>query len=58
MRPRIKDSTLVRSTDLVTNGKIVRQAKRHGKEVEKTRSVGVFLKNAFGIPGRFIYIGT
>lgn len=56
MRPRITEPTLVRSTDIATNGKIVRDSRRHGRRVERTRAIGVFLKNAFGTKNRFIYI--
>lgn len=56
MRIRITEPTLVRSTDYVTNGKIKRDARRHMKKVEKTRALGVFIKNAFGTKNRFIYI--
>ncbi len=58
MRKRIEMSELVRSTDPVVNSLIVRKSKQHRKRVEKTRTMGVFIKNAFGTKGRFIYIGT
>lgn len=58
MRPRITEPTLIRSTNSATNGKIVRDARRHGKKVEKTRAIGVFLKNAFNTKNRFVYISN
>ena len=57
MRPRITTSKLVRSTDSKTNGIIVKKSKRLKSRVEKHRAFGVFLKNAFDTPGRFIYMG-
>jgi hypothetical protein len=58
MRKRINSSTLVRSTDHETNSMIVRKSKRQIKRIEQHRTIGTFIKNAFGTPGRFIYMGT
>jgi hypothetical protein len=58
MRKRINEPKLVRSTDILTNSIIVRKSKRYMKRIEKTRAFGVFIKNAFGVKGRSIYIGT
>jgi hypothetical protein len=58
IRKRITTSKLVRSTDHTTNSKIVRKSKQQMKRIESTRTIGTFIKNAFGTKGRFIYIGT
>lgn len=58
MRKRITTPTLIRSSNQERNRRIVHKAKRQIKRIEKTRAVGVFLKNAFGTKDRFIYIGT
>ena len=56
VRPRIISPTLVRSTDSITNSMIVSKSKKRIKRVEKTRTMDVFIKNAFGIKNRSIYI--
>lgn len=58
MRPRNNSPCFVRSSDHVTNSQMVRKNKKHRRRIEKTRTVGVFIKNAFGTKDRFIYIGT
>lgn len=58
MRKRITTPELVRSSDEKVNSRIVRKAKQRRRRIEKTRAVGVFIKNAFGTKGRSIYIGT
>jgi hypothetical protein len=58
MRVRVSSSTLIRSSDPDLNSRIVRKQKQHRKRIEKTRTMEVFIKNAFGTKNRFIYIGT
>jgi len=57
-RVRVTQPVLVRSTTPEINSRIVRKSKRLIKRIEKHRAVGVFIKNAFGVKGRFVYIGT
>jgi len=54
-RLRIKEPTLVRSSDIKTNSLIVRKSNKRRQRVEKTKVIERFIKNAFGTPGRFIY---
>ena len=57
MRKRIKQPRLVRSTDHATNSKIVKRSKQLMKNNPKSRAVETFIKDAFGIKGKFVYIG-
>ena len=58
MRRRIRSATLVRSTNHITNSRIVKKSKKRTKRVEKTHTIGTFIKNAFGTKNRSIYISN
>lgn len=58
MRPRISKPQLVRSSDHTTNSKIVRKSKRRHKRTKNTRTSGTLIRDAYGVKGRTIYIGT
>ena len=58
MRLRITKPELVRSSDPHVNSRIVRKSKQRGRRIERTRTVEVFIKNAFDTKDRFIYINN
>lgn len=57
MRQRIYQPVLVRSTDPTRNSKIVKKSRQLIKKNKQNRAEGTFIKNAYGVKGRSIYIG-
>lgn len=57
-RRRTVKPVLVKSSNTLTERLRVRKINKRLRRVRKTKIVDTFIKNAFGTPGRHVYIGN